>query len=74
MLTVTAQNLAPEADATEQLSMFSADLDAKAKRAEKIEKAMDAIRGKYGVHSIQPGIILNNDLGISDNDDNSGEE
>jgi DNA polymerase-4 len=73
MLTVTAQNLLPEADTAEQLSIFSANIDAKAERAEKIEKVMDAIRGKYGSHSIQPAVILKNDLGIKDND-NANEE
>jgi DNA polymerase-4 len=66
MLTVTAQNLVPETAAAEQLSLFDEDSAAKTEKAEKIEKTMDAIRGKYGARSIQPGVILKNDLGIDE--------
>lgn len=69
MLTITAGNLVPEDDTTEQLSLFGDESDAKAKKAEKIEQAMDQIRSKYGKHSIQPGVLLHNDLGIRDADE-----
>jgi DNA polymerase-4 len=70
MLTITAGNLVPEDEAAEQLSLFGEASDAKAKKAEKIEAAMEQIRSKYGKHSIQPGVILHNDLGIRDSDEN----
>jgi DNA polymerase-4 len=73
MLTVTAQNLIPEAEATEQLSFLGAASATKTEKAEKIEKTMDEIRGKYGAHSIQPAAILQNDLGIDDSDDSDGD-
>ncbi|MDR1928296.1 MAG: DNA polymerase IV [Oscillospiraceae bacterium] len=69
MLTITAGNLVPEDEAVEQLSLFGEASDAKAKKTEKLEQAMDQIRGKYGKHSIQPGVILGNDLGIRDSDE-----
>jgi len=68
MLTVTAQNLVPADQASEQMSLFNDPQDDKNKKAEKIELAMDQIRNRYGRHSIQPGVILKNDLGISDHE------
>jgi len=72
MLTVTAQNLIPASQdiGAEQLSLFEEpDNENKYGKAEKIEKAMDAIRGKYGSHSVLRGNVLKNDLGISDRDE-----
>jgi DNA polymerase-4 len=69
MITVTAQNLVPSNQASEQLTLFDEPDDGKGKKTELLEKTMDKIRGRYGSHSIQPGVILKNDLGISDKDD-----
>ena len=69
LLTITAQNLVPADQACEQLMLFDDPNDGKSKKAEKIELAMDQIRNRYGKHSIQPGVIYKNDLGISDHDE-----
>jgi DNA polymerase-4 len=55
MLTVTAISLTPEAEAFEQADLFGAADKARQNRQEKIETAMDSIRGKFGVDSIQFG-------------------
>jgi DNA polymerase-4 len=62
LLTITAQNLLPEEEAVEQLSLFSAPEDNH--RAEQLERAVDTIREKYGDGSIQHGSVIGNDLGI----------
>jgi len=51
-LTVTAIHLAQEGDAYEQESLFSAASAPQKERQEKLEAAMDRIRGKYGSESI----------------------
>jgi DNA polymerase-4 len=67
MLAVTAEHLIP-ADEAEigQLTLFGESKTAKSERAEKLEIALDEIRGKYGSHSVQRAAILGNDLGISE--------
>ncbi len=53
-LTVTAQNLLPTDQATEQLDLLSPDAVPKRDKVEKLERAMDCIRGKYGKKAISP--------------------
>ena len=53
-LTVTAQNLMPAQQAGEQLDLFSPDASPKREKVEKIERAMDGIRGKFGREAISP--------------------
>ena len=53
MLTVTAISLVPEDQAFQQVDLFSSA--PRSERQEKIEAAMDAIRGKYGMGAIQFG-------------------
>ncbi len=53
-LTVTAIYLIPADEAGAQLDLFSADLDAKRRRLERLEGAMDMIRAKYGPGAIAP--------------------
>ncbi len=65
MLTITALKLIPEELAAEQLSLFEEDTSAREKR-ERLEKAVDGIREKYGRGSVLPGGVLGNDLGIDD--------
>ncbi|MDD3428487.1 MAG: DNA polymerase IV [Oscillospiraceae bacterium] len=62
MLTVTGLNLTT-GDCVQQLSLFEApkQLD---KKQEKLEKAMDTIRGKYGRTAIASGSLLKNDIGL----------
>ncbi len=47
-ITLTAQNLAPEDEAAEQLGLFRPEAPARRERVEKLERTMDAIRAKYG--------------------------
>ena len=61
-LTVTALNLSH--GAAEQLSLFGEDDAARSDKRERLEKSLDAIRGKYGPASIAGGSILKNDLGL----------
>jgi len=62
MLTVTALKLMPEDCAAEQLCLFG---DSKGReKEERLEKALDNIRKKFGKDSILPGSVLGNDLGI----------
>ncbi|MDR0905634.1 MAG: DNA polymerase IV [Oscillospiraceae bacterium] len=65
MLTVTAQNLVPPEQAVEQLTLFGdGDDDAELRRRkEQLERAVDALRGKYGSRSLRRG-AANEDLGI----------
>ncbi len=53
-LTVTAIYLIPIEEAGAQLDLFSAGLDVKRQRLERLEVAMDAIRAKYGPGAIAP--------------------
>ena len=46
-----------------QLSLFSNEQDSK---NEKIERAMDDIREKFGLNSISFGRVLGNDIGVGD--------
>ena len=56
-LTVTAINLAQEGEAFEQVDLFSAGSTPKKERLEKLEAAMDRIRGKYGTDAISFGSL-----------------
>jgi DNA polymerase-4 len=68
MLTVTAQNLTQADEAAEQMTLF-ADDSTDSKRMEKLEQTVDSIRQRYGSHSIVPGVILHNKIGVSDHDE-----
>ncbi len=47
-ITLTASGLVPEGEAVEQLDLFQAAAPRQRDRVEKLERAMDAIRSKYG--------------------------
>jgi len=51
-MTVTAQDLLPAAEAAEQLSLLSPQALPRRDKVEKLERAMDGIRDKYGRSSI----------------------
>lgn len=51
-LTITAQNLMEEGDVGEQVDLFAAEAISCRDKLEKLEKAMDAIRDKYGRSAI----------------------
>lgn len=62
MLTITAINLCDENQA-QQLSLFS-DENISIEKGEKVERAMDSIRQKFGSGAISFGSVLNNDIGL----------
>lgn len=62
MLTITAINLCDEKQA-QQLSLFS-DENINVEKSEKVERAMDSIREKFGSGAINFGSIINNDIGL----------
>lgn len=65
MLTITANNLITAGEAGEQMTLFNGEgrLQKKEKQ-EKLETALDAIRGKFGQSAIGAAGILGNDIGI----------
>ena len=60
MLTVTGGGIVPQ-DAAEQISFFDEEKNTK---RDNLEKAIDAIRDKYGKNAVQNANVINNDLGI----------
>ena len=62
MLTVTAQGITGEPAAVQQ--SFFEDAPRPDPRREKLERSLDAIRGKYGKGAIGAGSILRRDLGL----------
>ncbi|MEM1484655.1 DNA polymerase IV [Oscillospiraceae bacterium PP1C4] len=69
MLTITGLNLVEENQAVEQLTLFGgADHQQKREKQEKLEAAMDSIRGKFGHGSIGLAGTIKNDLGIDEPD------
>ena len=62
MLTITAINLCDENQA-QQLSLFT-DENVLAEKGEKVERAMDDIRKKFGTDSIKFGSVIGNDIGL----------
>jgi DNA polymerase-4 len=62
MLTITGNNLVPADEAVEQLSLFGGDTEQR-RKDEKLERAIDTIRGKFGEQSVRRG-TANEDLGI----------
>ena len=63
-ITVTGANLVAE-DGSGQMSLFADTHDS---RREKIERAMDNIRGRFGKGAISSGVAVKNDLGIGQDD------
>ncbi len=60
-LTVTAQNLMPSDQAGEQLDLLSPGASPRREKVERIERAMDGIRGRFGRESISPARIKERD-------------
>ncbi len=56
-LTVTAQNLLPADQAGQQLDLLDPQAAPRRDKVEKLERAMDGIRGRYGKGSISPARI-----------------
>lgn len=65
MLTITANNLITAGEAGEQMTLFNGEGRLqKREKQEKLETALDAIRGKFGQSAIGAAGILGNDIGI----------
>ena len=65
MLTITANNLITAGEAGEQMTLFNGeDRLQKKEKQEKLETALDVIRGKFGQSAIGAAGILGNDIGI----------
>ena len=62
MLTVTGMNVIDENETLEQLTLF--DTPETNDKQERLEKTIDAIRGRFGRDAVGLGTILQNDLGI----------
>jgi DNA polymerase-4 len=62
MLTITGQNLTTGDG--EQLSMFAGTADASHRKRERIERAVDKIRGKYGRDAISLAASIREDIGV----------
>ena len=60
-LTITAQNLVEEGDAGEQLNLFAAGAAPRRDRLEKLEKAMDGIRDRFGRDAITAASTVHRD-------------
>ena len=54
-LTVTALYLTPDGESYQQLDLLAGDTTRRDEKQERLEQAMDAIRGKYGKGSITFG-------------------
>ena len=52
-ITITAVGLLPEEEAGDQLDLFTPEASEKREKQEKLERAMDELRDKYGRHVIR---------------------
>ncbi len=66
MLTVTALYLTPDAESYHQMDLLGAQETKRDEKQERLEKAMDAIRGKYGKDAISFGSNGNKKIGWDD--------
>lgn len=62
-LTVTAQHLLPADQAAEQLDLLTPGASSQREKVEKIERAMDGIRSKYGKGAISPARLKEDSKG-----------
>ena len=74
MLAVTGASLT-EGEEGEQLTLFgAAGEEERRQRQERLEAAMDRVRGKYGKGSLTPGRLFREDLGITHRKPSGDEE
>jgi DNA polymerase-4 len=67
MLTITAQKLIPSGESSEQTTLFGGEHETENReKRERLEKAVDMVRDKYGFGSISAGSVIKNDLGIGE--------
>ena len=64
LLTVAAMGLLRDGEAVEQIGFFDDDRNERREKTEKLETALDAIRDRFGMGSVQTGAVLGNDIGI----------
>ena len=64
LLSLTAEQLIPTGEDSEQLCLFGTDAQAQRGRRGKLEDAMTEIRSRFGKDSIQLAGFLDNDLGL----------
>lgn len=64
-LTITGQNLVGEDEVTEQISLFDEGAAPRRERRERLEQAMDKIRGKYGEEAITFTSAVKGELGLT---------
>ena len=74
MITLTAASLVEEGSG-EQLSFFQPKEDPGRQRRDRLERALDQVRGKYGRDAVSIGSSIHNDIGLDDpSSDSEGEE
>lgn len=66
MISITGTNLVPRDAPGEQLCFFDTDSGFRREKEEKLEAAMDAIRTKFGSDSVKLGVLLDDDIGLTD--------
>lgn len=66
LITITGMNLVNENYVNEQISIFGIADAAEKEKQERLESAMDKIRGKFGKSAISIAGVLKNDLGIKE--------
>lgn len=64
MLTITGAGLVPADSWAEQTSLFGEEKAAQREKWERLESAMDAVRGKYGHSALAFGGVLGTDIGL----------
>ena len=57
-ITLTAQNLIPEDEATEQLGLFAPEEPHRRDKAEKLERVVDRLRERYGHDAVTPAVLV----------------
>lgn len=65
-LTVTGQNLLPEGEAAEQLSLFAREAIDRRDKLEKLERAVDGLRARFGRGAVGPASGLEEDTDPGD--------
>ena len=71
MITLTAAGLVEEGSG-QQLSLFDPGEDPRRQRRDRLERALDQVRSKYGRDAVAMGSAVHNDIGLDD--PSSGEE
>ena len=66
MISVAATGLLHADEAVSQMALFDDGEDAMRQKREKLECAVDALRDRFGVHVLQSGGVIGNDMGIAE--------